>query len=796
MPSKNKKSKKIEAQPQRTKENRLFDNLVKVAEQFMAGKSYVAMSEAELFERLRMPEIHRELFGRALDHLRAEGIIETSHNRYSLKTSKTELVTGIIKVHPRGFGFVQPADKSKFKEDIFIPKPFIMNAVDGDSVEVIIDPSNYSEKGPEGKVVTILSRGRTHIAGVIKSVDRYGEVIAVVPLLGFSQRVVVLPTDEIALKVGDRIVMEVTDWGTKETETVSKFSHYIGHISDPSCDIKAAIEEFEIRSDFSQHTIQEAESMGTRVSVADIAGREDFRDYEVFTIDPDTAKDFDDAVHLSKDKKGHYHLGVHIADVSHYVRPGTALDDEAVMRCNSTYFPGACIPMLPPVLSDNLCSLKPNVNRLTVSVLITFDAEGNEIDYHICRSVIKSKKRFTYKEAKEVLDGKKASKHKPTLELMVELCGHLKKKRFERGSIEFALPELVILVDDKGVPQGTDYISYDITHQLIEEFMLKANGTVAAHLSKIGKELAYRVHDVPAEEGMKEFSALARAFGFNLSENPTNGEIQQMFEEAMDSSYGPYLATSYIRRMKLAIYSPDNIGHFGLGLTHYTHFTSPIRRYIDLVVHRTVFGEAQPYEALEEIASNCSEQERTSARAEQNVKQLKKLRLLDAEHQKNPAKQYEAVVTKIRNFGVVFEVIELMLESYLHVSELDGDYYVYDDSTVSLRGRHTSKSFTAGDKILVMVNTIDFVTLESTWHLVAERAERRERSSSSSRKWGSREAAKRMTTPEVRSKDFFQPKPKGKRKMAEPVKSRSKKSSKQPPLAPSKKSIKPRKKKK
>lgn len=722
MPKNSKKSKKNGAPPQqKSKDSRLFDNLFKVTQQFMAGKSYVAMSEAELFERLRLSPQHRELFGRILDEMHRAGLVEISRNRYSLKSSSTELVTGIMRVHSRGFGFLQPEDDTTYKTDIFIPKHLIQNAVDGDTVEVLVDPSSFSEKGPEGKVVSILARGRTHMAGVIKKIDRYGQILAYVPLLGLSQRVVVEPTKEIDLKEGDRIVMEVTDWGNKETETRCRYSHYIGHISDPSCDIKAAIEEFELRADFSKKTIKEAEDMGTRVLAKDLVGREDFRELECFTIDPDTAKDYDDAVSLSKDEKGHYHLGVHIADVSHYVQLGTALDKEAAMRCNSTYFPGSVIPMLPSVLSDNLCSLKPKVNRLTVSVLISFDAEGNELDYRITRSVIKSQKRFTYKEAKQVLDGQKESPHSPTLKLMVELCGLLKKKRYERGSIEFALPELVILVDEKGVPTGTDYITYDITHQLVEEFMLKANETVARHLDKIGKNLTYRIHDEPAEDSMRDFAVLARAFGYNLSDQPTNAEIQKLFDEAMDSPYGQYLASSYIRRMRLAIYSPDNIGHFGLGLSHYCHFTSPIRRYIDLVIHRTVFHEAESYENLELIADKCSEQERASARAEASVKLLKKLRLLKSRQEQDPHKQYEAVVTRVKNFGVVFEVLDVMLESYLHVSELDGDYYVFEEASSILKGRHTNKIFRAGDKITVTVKNIDYITLESSWNLIPEK---------------------------------------------------------------------------
>lgn len=702
----------------KSKEDKLYDNLLKVIQQFICGKSYLPLSETDLMERLALPPQHQTTLKQVLKELTRTKIVELKKGRYSFKASSADLVVGVIKVHPRGFGFLQPSEPG-YAQDIFVPKHLTQNAVDGDTVEVLVNPE-VSEKGPEGRVVAILSRARTHLAGVIKEIEPYGQITAYVPLLGFSQRVVVLPQSDEPIKVGDRIVMEVKDWGSKETETVCKFSHHIGHISDASCDIKAAIEEFELRSDFSHKTIEEAKKLGNKIPQSEIAKREDLRtSIECFTIDPDTAKDFDDAISLTKDEKGHYHLGVHIADVSHYVRPGTALDKEAVERCNSTYFPGYCLPMLPSVLSDNLCSLKPRVNRLTVSIFIDFDEFGHETGYRISRSVIKSANRFTYKEAKAVIDKKKKSKYAPTLNLMVELCGLLKKRRYERGSIEFALPELVVMVDEQGIPYKTDYITYDITHQLVEEFMLKANETVALHLNKIGKNLTYRVHDEPAEENMKDFSTLANAFGFNLSEKPQPAELQKLFDEALHTPYGEYLATSYIRRMRLAIYSADNIGHFGLGLSHYCHFTSPIRRYVDLVVHRILFGEKDDRETLEQISASCSEQERISAKAEQNVVLLKKLRLLKAMYEENPQRQYEAVVTKVKNFGISFEILELMLESFLHVSELHEDYYLYEEGNSTLRGRRTGHVYRSGDKITVMLKNVDLISLESLWNLVS-----------------------------------------------------------------------------
>lgn len=723
MAKKSKKAQKDEIIFQSPKEERLYQNLLRVTMQYMQGKGFISATEADLMRKLSLPPQHTELFQKVLKTLIDQKSIELVRGEYRCQKDHIDTITGIIRMHFRGFGFVVADNQEENPIDIFIPKPFTQNAVDGDHVEVQINTESVSEKGPEGKVITILSRGRSHMAGIIRTVEKNGDAIAYVPMLGPTQRVVVVSSKKQPLRVGDRIVMEVVEWGEKETETVCKMTQYLGHISDTTVDIPAAIKEYDLRSEFSPAVMEEAASFGKIVSRADIKGRQDLRDLECFTIDPDTAKDFDDALTLSKDKNGHYHLGVHIADVSHYVQPGSALDEEAKLRCNSTYFPGKCVPMLPPELSNNLCSLKANVNRLTASVLIEFDGSGDMIDYKMARTVINSTKRFTYREAKEVLDGKRKSQHLPTLNLMVELCKLLKRKRYERGSIEFCLPELVVKVDEKGVPTGTDYVEYDITHQLVEEFMLKANELVAFHLSQMGKNLTFRVHDVPAEENLKDFSILAGAFGFQISPTPTPLEMQKLFDEAITTAYGPYLATSYIRRMRLAAYSTDNIGHYGLGLTHYCHFTSPIRRYVDLVVHRILFGHSDDRTELNRVAQNCSERERISAKAENSVVLLKKMRLLESMHIKEPFRQYEAVVTKVKNFGIYFEVLELMLEGFLHVSELENDYYVFEEDKMRLRGTRHNGYFSAGERVTVMLKSIDLIMSESKWNLVAEERE-------------------------------------------------------------------------
>lgn len=649
-----------------------------------------------------------------------EKYLMVRRRKHKQTEKQSDILQGIIKLHHRGFGFVKPDNPALYEQDIFIPKHLTLSAVDGDHVEIAVDPHHISEKGPEGKVTAILKRARTHIAGIICSVEYQGDTLAYVPILGTERRVVVQSSKELNLRVGDRVIMEVLEWGSRRTETVCRATSRIGHISDPKTDILAAVEEFDLREAFPAEALREAKQYGTKVTQKDIEGRKDLRRHSSITIDPDTAKDFDDALDVRKDSKGNYHLGVHIADVSHYVPPDSALDIEAMERSNSTYFPGYCVPMLPPALSENLCSLRPAVNRLAVSVLMTFDKTGELKAYEVCRSVIKSKKRFTYNEAKKVLDGKVTSPFTKSLHLMVELCKLLKTQRYARGSIEFAMPEFVVKVDEEGVPVGTEFVPYDITHQLVEEFMLKANEVIALHLSKQGKDLTYRIHEEPSSDNMNDFVSLAEAFGFKLPDNPNPKDLQGLFDEALNTPYGSFLATSYIRRMRLAMYSPENIGHYGLGLTHYCHFTSPIRRYIDLVVHRILFGGDFAYDHLESIAQHCSEQERISERAEQSVILLKKIRLLQSLVAKDPHRQFQAVVTKVRNFGFFFEVIDLMLEGYLHVSELEDDYYEYSEAKSLLKGVHTGKTFFAGDSLTVLAKEIDLVLQHVKWNFVSD----------------------------------------------------------------------------
>ncbi len=724
-PTPAKKTTKKVAPKKKTEEilypKKIYENLSKIILQFISGKKYAPLGQVALLKRLNITKDHLPLCKKILSDLIEQNILESKNKQITLKVEKEETVTGILHMHARGFGFVTPDSPSKYEEDIFIPKNMADSAVDGDKVEVLVNPNSNWEKGPDGKVVSVLKRGRSHLAGTIKVVDAQGFFVCFCPLLGTSKPVICENPEDLPVKIGERVILKVKKWGDEQERTRAEILYSMGHIDNPSCDIPCAIEEFDLEKAFSIEALEEAKKFGKTVSKKDLKGRTNLTETPCFTIDPDTAKDYDDALSLTKDKKGIYHLAVHIADVAHYVKEGSFLDKEAKTRCNSTYFPNFCLPMLPEELSNQLCSLKANVIRLTASVLMDFDKEGTLLKYEIVRGYIKSAKRFTYGDARRVLDGKLKSAYKDSLMLMQELCLLLKKKRRERGSIDFSLPETVIEVDPNGVPTGLKTIEYDITHQLVEEFMLKANETVAKHLSDAGKTLLFRVHDAPPPENLADFYTLAASFGFTLPKEPEAADLQQLFEEAKGKPYAEQLAVAFIRSMKLAYYSPNNVGHFGLSLEHYCHFTSPIRRYSDLIIQRLLFDEQIEEKKLNEVALLCSNQERVSFKAEMSVKTLKKLRLLKSYLEEDPYREFKATVTRVKAFGLQFEASPVPIEGFLHVSELEDDYFVYDERRGVLVGKYNGKIHAIGETLLVRIKTLDLILQETAWELVTKR---------------------------------------------------------------------------
>jgi len=624
--------------------------------------------------------------------------------------NEEEIVQGIIRLHPRGFGFLVPEGRFGNKEEVFIPRHLTMQAVDGDRVEVKVK-SEISPKGKEGKVVNILERGRTHLAGTVFRINSKERPVVYAPILGSENHVIL---EEGDCKVGDRVILEVLSYGEKGERTTGKLKEIIGHIDNPTDDIKAAIEEYTLPPPFSEELIDSLKNLGDKVTKDDKKGREDLTKFLTFTIDPDTAKDFDDALSIIKRPDGSFYLAVHVADVSHYVKPGTLVDTEARKRLNSTYLPGVCIPMLPEILSNELCSLKPHVERLAATVHMEFKSNGDLIRFRTARSVIKSAHRFTYKEARQVIDGKKENPYRDALLHMKELALALKEIRKGRGSIELSLPDLIVRVDQKGVPTGLEWEEYDITHQLVEEFMLKANELVATHLTKEGKPVTYRIHEKPDDKDIEEFARLVRSFDIKVPENPTPHQLQEVLDQASKTPFASFVIGSYIRSMKMAIYSHENVGHHGLALENYCHFTSPIRRYPDLVAHRLLFGEQTTLEEVAELSDKASSQERVSAKAEQSVKLLKKLRLLEKE---TKDKEFVAYVSRVKQFGLTFEVAEYGLEGFFGFEDLGDDYFMYDEKTRSLTGKRTGANYFVGAKIGVFLQDVDLIFQEAKWYL-------------------------------------------------------------------------------
>ncbi|MBN1914614.1 MAG: VacB/RNase II family 3'-5' exoribonuclease [Parachlamydiales bacterium] len=643
-------------------------------------------------------------FSSIIHRLEKEKIIQIKNHR--VFSRKPSAVRGIFHLHSRGFGFVSPVHKKG--PDIFIPKKGVAHAIHADEVEVMI--TTVSPKGPEGIIISVIKRNRPISVGIVCSIlpTHY---LVYLPSLG-EERKIELKTKE-KLSYGDRVAIKID---TTHPKTHSSLHKILGPIADAALDIDIAIEEHGLSKEFSQEAFEQARSFGNRIVKKECAHRKDFSTITTFTIDPEGAKDFDDALSISKDSKGHFHLGVHIADVAHYVTLGSPLDLEAVKRGNSTYFPNFVLPMLPHELSSELCSLKPGVLRLTVSVLMEYNLEGKLVKYDIERSFIRSKKRLTYEEAYSIVSNTKDSPFKKELSLMIELCHLLQHQRKIRGSVDLSIPETVIKIDHLGEPIAIKHISYDITHQLVEEFMLKANEIIATELIQREKQFIYRIHEQPSLEDLKDFFTQARNLGFSLPSHPTIKEIQHLFHEAKETPHAQKLSLAYIKSMKLAFYSPDNIGHYGLALEHYTHFTSPIRRYSDLMIERLLFDEPPSIHPMKTIARICSEKERNSMLAESSLCHLKKIRYLLYLHQKNPHDHYVATITKIKAPYMDFDIDEFHITGSVTLSSSH-------DKRGSMTKRKNPKklkrtSFLIGDKISVKIASVDLIYQKCHYQLV------------------------------------------------------------------------------
>jgi ribonuclease R len=674
----------------------------------------------ELLQHLKIPREERATVKRLLvDLVESGALVETRGNRFGLP-DRMNLVVGRVITHPRGFGFVVP-DKpmEEVTGDLFIAGSNLNQSMHGDRVVARIE--RVSDTRAEGRILRILERGSTTVVGRF-DVDASGMGF-VVP---FDRRLIMdvhIPAGEhLDAKPGNMVVVEITRWPTPARGPLGRVTEVLGGVDEPGVDNQIIIRKYGIPDAHTDESIQEAKRLGSEVREQDLRGRTDFRPRVTVTIDGEHARDFDDAITLEQLPNGSYWLGVHIADVAHYVTEGSALDEDAYERGTSVYFPDRAVHMFPPELSTGLCSLKPEVDRLAQSCLMEVDRRGTVVRYELHDGVIHSNARMTYNEVHAILTGRdpetiaKYRELVPLFETMRDLFEILNKRRHRRGSIDFDLKAPEIVLDDQGLVEEIIAAERNVAHRIIEEFMLLANETVAQHLDDHEVPTLYRVHEEPDPLKVEEFEEFVTTLGYSLGA-PSNDVKPRHFQTLVERMRGTPeekpIAFLMLRTMQKARYAPENLGHFGLAAKSYTHFTSPIRRYPDLIVHRTLRESrrgtmdedrrAELSEDLPEMARHTSGRERRADDAERELVQWKKVRFMADK----VGDEFQGYITGVTAFGLFIELIEHFVEGLVHVSTMADDYYRFVEKAHILRGEKTGRVFRLGDKVAVQVIKVD-----------------------------------------------------------------------------------------
>ena len=642
------------------------------------------------------------------------------------------MVTGQLQINAKGFGFVRMEDDP----DIFIGYDGLANAMDGDTVEAVI-----TEKGrkPAGKVVKVVERSGRNIVGVFRRTDRGGKVYPEDDRLPSS---LLIPGEEVRkhrkggeLKDGMIVVARLTEWDDPSKKPVGTIVDIVGDKDEPGIDLKVVALSRGLPLDFPEEVIREAEKLRDPDIKTVVKERTDLRDLVCFTIDPDTAKDFDDAVSLRQLPSGLFELGVHIADVSYYVRENSILDTEAWKRGTSVYFVRHVLPMLPERLSNVICSLVPGKPRLAFSVIMQVSSTGKVVSYRIEETVIESKHRFTYEEAEAVIEGKE-HKYASAVHLMQMLSQVLRRRREERGSIDFDMSEAVIILDDEGIPRSITPKERLESHRLVEEFMLLANRTVAGHIVSEEKKrktkipFVYRVHEKPPEADVRSFLSVVENLGipYKIGDTVEPDDYRNILGIIENLEFKDFVEKIALRSMTKAVYSTENIGHFGLAFDAYAHFTSPIRRYPDLIVHRLLKrylgwlpagggkgngekekasrkGKRKPpvsgklHGFLEKTCAQSSEREKIAVSAEREYTKIKSLEFLS----QKIGHTYEGVISGVTSFGLFVELSHYLIEGLVPLSEMKDDYYTYDEENHQYTGKETGKVYRLGDPVKVKI---------------------------------------------------------------------------------------------
>ncbi|MGH9311277.1 MAG: ribonuclease R [Vicinamibacterales bacterium] len=673
----------------------------------------------EMLQRLKIPREQRATFKRLLQRLVSDGaLVQTRGNRFGVP-DRMNLVVGKITTNPRGFGFVVPdRPLEDVSGDIYIAGSNLNQAMHGDRVVARIE--RVTDRGAEGRIVRILERGASNTVGRF-DLDDSGMGF-VVP---FDRRLIMdvqIPAgDNKGAEPGDMVTVEITRWPTATRPPLGRVTEVLGGIDEPGVDTEIILRKYGIIAEHGDAAVEEARRLGTTVKEKDLKARTDFRPLVTVTIDGEHARDFDDAITLDRLENGHYWLGVHIADVAHYVPQGSALDEEAYDRATSVYFPERAVHMFPSELATGLCSLNPNVDRLVQSCLMEIDKKGAVVRYELHDGVIHSNARMTYTEVNAILTDRDAEVMAryadlvPLFERMRELFEILNKRRHRRGSIDFDLKEPEIILDDEGMVEAIIALERNVAHRLIEEFMLVTNETVAQHLDDHNVPSLFRIHEDPDPLKVDEFEDFVGTLGYSLNA-PADAVKPRHFQKLVEKMRGTPeekpIAFLMLRTMQKARYDPQNLGHFGLAAKSYAHFTSPIRRYPDLVVHRTLRAARHDEidhmredleDDLPEMARHTSDRERRAADAERELVQWKKVRFMADK----VGDEFDGYVTGVSAFGLFIELVEHFVEGLVHISTMADDYYRFVERAHILRGENTGKEYRLGDRVSVQVVKVD-----------------------------------------------------------------------------------------
>src|SRR5690349_13494142 len=670
----------------------------------------------ELLQILKVPREERTTFKRHVKSLVSSGeLIQIRGHRFGLP-EKMDLYVGRLQTHPAGYGFVTPERALENGGDIYISGPLLNEAMHGDRVVVRIERVKEGGRA-EGRIIRILERANESIVGRYDRDDNGMGYVA-----PFDRRVLmdiyIPPGHEGGASPGEMVVVELTRWPTATRGAIGRVAEVLGDIDAPGVDTEIIIRKHGIPDAHSDEAVTEAVRLGTSVADRDLRGRTDFRNVPTVTIDGEHARDFDDAITIEKLPNGHFWLGVHIADVSHYVQEGSALDREAYERGTSVYFPERAVHMFPTELATGLCSLNPHVDRLVQSCFMEVDRRGQVVRHEFHDGVINSNERMTYTAVNGILAERDPQLMKqyaplvPMFEQMRELFQILNDARRRRGSIDFDLNEAEVIMDEGGRVEDIIALERNVAHRLIEEFMLLANETVASYLEAQQVPTLYRIHEEPDVVKVAKFEDFVSGFGYSLAA-PLTALRPRHFQKLIERIHGKPeekpIAFLMLRTMQKARYAPENLGHFGLAASSYTHFTSPIRRYPDLVVHRALRAARHGLlddesreewtEELPETARHTSEMERRADEAERELLQWKKVKFMADK----VGDEFEGYVTGVAAFGLFIELVEHFVEGLVHVSTMADDYYRFDENAHTLRGENTHKVYRLGDKVKVQV---------------------------------------------------------------------------------------------